>query len=177
METLPIRPVARQKDLIVEKLASESVVYDQKRHRMHCLNGSTSLIWQACDGQTTIEDIAARLPTVGLPADVDIVKRALQDLDLAHLLVSRPAFLESGLPSRRSLVHKLGLAAGLAATLLPAITTAVAPTPAMALSDDTHGDGKPIDVKPGYVKPDDQKPDDQKSDNQKPDKKVKKDNG
>src|SRR6185437_470263 len=140
MENLPIGPIARKTDLTVEDLPSETVVYDHKRHRIHCLNRSTSFIWQRCDGRTRIEDMAAHLPEAGLPADLDIVRRALKALDRAHLLDQSPAFLQSDLPSRRQLVQRLGLAAGSAAALLPAIASAVAPTPAMVKSGDKDKD-------------------------------------
>jgi hypothetical protein len=141
-----ICPVARKTDLTIEKLPSEMIVYDRLRNRMHCLNRSTSFIWQRCDGQTKLEEIATQLPEVGLPADLDVVRRALKDLERAHLLEGEPAFAGSELPSRRRLVQKLGLAAGAAAAVLPMITSAVAPTPAMAKSGDKHDHGK--DKKP-----------------------------
>lgn len=139
MESLPIGPVARKTDLTVEDLPSETVVYDHKRHRIHCLNRSTSFIWQRCDGRTKIEDIAAHLPEAGLPADLDIVRRALKVLDRAHLMDKSPASLQSDLPSRRQLVQRLGLASS-AAALLPAVASAIAPTPAMAKSGDQAKD-------------------------------------
>lgn len=136
MENSSWGPVARRADLTIEYLPAELVVYDHQRNRMHCLNRSTSLIWRLCDGHTTIEQIAARLPEVNLPADLDIVRQALKALDRAQLLAGKPQFAESGLPTRRQLVHRLGLAAGSAAALLPAIASATAPTPATAKSGD-----------------------------------------
>jgi hypothetical protein len=128
--------------LTIEELALETVVYDHKRNRMHCLNPSTSFIWRRCDGQTKLEEIAARLPEVDLPADLDVVRGALKALDRAHLLEGEPSFATSELPSRRKLVQRLGLAAGAAASVLPVITSAVAPTPAMAKSGDKHDNDK-----------------------------------
>jgi Coenzyme PQQ synthesis protein D (PqqD) len=143
MENSPIGPVARKSNLTVEALGSETVVYDHERHRVHCLNQSTSFIWQECDGRTQIEEIATHLPAMGLPADPDIVRSALKDLHRADLLVGEPTFLTSDLPSRRMLVQRLGLAAASAAALLPAITSIVAPTPAMAVSGNTYKPTKP----------------------------------
>ena len=134
MENSPVGPVARKTDLTIESLPSETVVYDHQRHRIHCLNQSTSFIWQRCDGKATIDDIATQLPGAGLPADPDIVRSALKHLNRAHLLTDRPAFLEIDLPTRRQLVTRLGLAAGSAATLLPVITSVASPTPARAKS-------------------------------------------
>jgi Coenzyme PQQ synthesis protein D (PqqD) len=136
MENSSLGPVTRKADLTIEDLPAELVVYDRQRNRMHCLNRSTSFIWRLCDGHTTVEQIATRLPQVDLPADLDIVRRALKALEQAHLLVGKPQFAESGLPTRRQLAHRLGLAAGSAAALLPAIASATAPTPATAKSGD-----------------------------------------
>ena len=134
MENSPVGPIARNTDLTVESLPSETVVYDHQRNCIHCLNQSTSFIWQRCDGQTTIEGMAARLPEAGLPADPDIVRRALKQLNRAHLLTDQSGFFESDLPSRRKLVSRLGLATGSAALLLPAIKSIAAPTAAKAKS-------------------------------------------
>jgi hypothetical protein len=143
-------PLARKADLTIEDLPPEIIVYDHKRNRIHCLNPSTSFIWQRCDGRTTIEDIAAGLPEIGLPADLDIVRRALKDLARTHLLADDQAFANSSLPSRRMLVRRLGLAAGSAATLLPAIRSIVAPTPAMAKSGDSHTPDPPVKIHPRH---------------------------
>src|SRR5437868_6083128 len=142
MQNSPIGPLAHKEDLLVEAVGSETVVYDNERHRVHCLNQSTSFIWRQCDGQTKTEDIASRLPEIGLPADTGIVRSALKDLFRVGLVVNQSAIVDSELPSRRTLVGKLGLAAGSAA-LLPAITSIVAPTPAMAKSAHKHTALKP----------------------------------
>lgn len=138
MENSAAQPLARKADLTIEYLPSEVVVYDHKRNRIHCLNQSTSFIWRSCDGRTSIGDMTATLPKIGLPADPDIVRRALKDLARTHLLTNEREYANSDLPSRRTLVRRLGLAAGSAATLLPAIRSIVAPTPAIAKSGDSH---------------------------------------
>lgn len=148
MENSTIGPLARKADLTVEDLLSEMVVYDHKRNRIHCLNQSTSFIWRRCDGCTKIEEIAAGLPEIGLPANSDIVRRALRGLARTHLLVDEPALYNATLPSRRTLVRRLGLAAGSAVTLLPAIRSIVAPTPAMAKSGDSHPPHPPHPIHP-----------------------------
>jgi len=147
MENSTIGPIARKADLTIEQLPSEVVVYDHKRHRVHCLNQSTAFIWGCCDGQTTVERMAARLPEGGLPPDPDIVRRGLKALERAHLLAGEPLQLVSPLPSRRKLMRKLGVAAGSAA-LLPAIVSIVAPTPAMAQSGDSHPTHPPHPIHP-----------------------------
>ena len=137
MSNSVICPIARTTDLTIEELPVETVIYDHKRNRIHCLNQSTSFIWRRCDGKVKIEEIAALLPEVGVPGDLDVVRRALKVLKRAHLLEAGPSFAVSKLPSRRQLVRRLGLA-GTTAAVLPTITSTVAPTPAMAKSGDRH---------------------------------------
>lgn len=148
MENSTIGPLARKADLTIEDLPSEVVVYDHKRNRIHCLNQSTSFIWKLCDGRRKAEDIAAHLPEIGLPADLDIVRRALKQLARTHLLADEAASTSFPLPSRRALVRRLGSTAGSAVALLPAIRSIVAPTPAMARSGDSHTPDPPIKFHP-----------------------------
>ena len=39
-------PVRRAEGLIVQEVAEETVVYDQKGHRAHCLNKTAALVWR-----------------------------------------------------------------------------------------------------------------------------------
>ena len=51
------RPLARKEGLLIERLPDEVLVYDLDRKKAHCLNGSAALIWNNCDGKTTVEAI------------------------------------------------------------------------------------------------------------------------
>jgi hypothetical protein len=135
-----IGPLARHTDLTVEHLSSETIVYDHRSHRVHCLNPTIVFIWEQCDGHTSPQAMAARLPrALNLPSDQHIVLLALRKLSKADLInVELPDFESLRGPSRRQLVQKFG-AMGLAVTaLLPVLTSIVAPTPAMAASADTY---------------------------------------
>jgi hypothetical protein len=111
----------------------ELVVYDQKRHRVHILNRTSALVWRHCDGQTTVADMATLLHSeLNLPADEEVVWLALRKLERAHLLrerLMRPAGA-AGI-TRLEAIRKLRVA-GIAAVLLPVVTSIVAPTPASA---------------------------------------------
>lgn len=134
-------PIARTTDLTIEALPSETVVYDTTNHRVHCLNEMAGLIWRHCDGKSSVEQIAGRLSEdLKLPVDLDVVKLGLQELSKRHLLVPDPEGPELPPISRRDLGRRLALAGGtLVTTLMPAITSIVAPTPAMAESGDSGG--------------------------------------
>lgn len=131
-------PLARTADLIVEELSSETIVYDQKRRRAHCLNKTAGLIWQHCDGKTSLPSIARQLSqATGLPVDEEIVALGLRELSSRGLLAAKPVRMDAR--SRRQWIGRLAVAGSAAIALLPAITSIVAPTPAMAQSGDAHG--------------------------------------
>ena len=58
----------------VERLAGETLVYDLRRHRAHCLNPAATLVWRCCDGRTTVASAAARLAFVLVKA-LDLASR------------------------------------------------------------------------------------------------------
>ena len=60
------RPRARKQGLLIERLPDEVLVYDLDRKKAHCLNGSAALIWNHCDGKTSVEGISRILQQQGL---------------------------------------------------------------------------------------------------------------
>jgi Coenzyme PQQ synthesis protein D (PqqD) len=129
-------PKARNDGLLTEEVDDELVVYDRETQRAHRLNRTARLVWHACDGQTTVGDLAMRLQDELELAttDEDIVWLTLRKLERADLLeASRMPTPGVNGVSRRQLVHRLGLVGGLAA-LLPVVQTMRVPTPAMAQS-------------------------------------------
>lgn len=138
-------PLQRKTALIVEEVAGETVVYDETSHRAHCLNATAAKVWRLCDGRTSIDEIATAI-SAGMvsPVDSSVVRLAVCELGESGLLDGDPAlFLAAA--SRREAIQKM-VAAGGAIALLPAITSIVAPTPAMAKSADYHagsGSGLP----------------------------------
>lgn len=124
------KPQAREGGLLVEELQDETLVYDLKRHRAHCLNDTAAFVWRHCDGRTGIGQLAQLLHgEFGVPADEQIVWFALRRLERAHLL-HEPVKDQSDLPniSRRQLVKKLGRI-GIA---LPLVVSIVSPTAVQA---------------------------------------------
>jgi len=130
-----MNPQARQEGLTVEELPAETMVYDRKRAKAHCLNRTSALVWKQCDGQTSVSEMARRLhQELGVPLDEELVWLALDRLDKAHLLQERLARPTCGSEvTRRQVMRKLGMVGGLS-LLLPVVTSMVAPTPAMAES-------------------------------------------
>ncbi len=105
------------------------VVYDPVTDAGHLLNPATAAVFEACDGQTSVDEMAERVAArTGLPADRGIVELALAELDEVGLLSttsgSGAADDEPRGLSRRALIGRLTLGAA-AVALLPAIETVV----------------------------------------------------
>jgi len=132
---LTARPKRREENLIVREVGDEVIVYDQDRHKAHCLNAEAAAIWNACNGN---RDGRAILECVhgGVIADEHRVAYlvGLRELQKNHLLdrVEEGSEIRTlGRTSRRELLARVGKAA--AVTLaLPAVMSIVSPTPAEA---------------------------------------------
>lgn len=126
--TSTLRPRKLQGDrIILREIEGEVLVYDERTHRVWCLNPSSACIWQLCDGRNTVEDIAAGAAKALGPA----VNESLVLLTLDEL--GEKGLLEAGIVegvSRREALGKIGLAT---AALLPVIAAIAAP-PALAQS-------------------------------------------
>lgn len=124
-------PVAREKDLLVEHLADETVVYDTRTKEAHCLSPLAAIAFAHCDGRTTVEQLAAlATERMGEPVDEQRVTEALAQLEEREL-IDTPTLRGNGL-SRRDLMRKTAMAGAAAAASAPLITTIMAPTPAAA---------------------------------------------
>lgn len=128
-------PRARRNNVVCEDLAAETILYDRANNRAHSLNRTVGLVWQAADGQRSVEEIAVILHReLGIPADPGVVLLALQDLEGAGLIEEPlPVEARPELLSRREVARKLALA-GFSMAMLPVVASIVAPTPAMAAS-------------------------------------------
>lgn len=121
-----ITPKSRKENLVVQELEGEVLVYDLAGNKALCLNQTSALIWQACDGSRTIAEIG---DTVGkqLNSQIneDMVWLALDQLSKENLVEKQAevAVKFNGL-SRRQVIRNIGLASVVA---LPLITSLVAP--------------------------------------------------
>jgi hypothetical protein len=120
-------PRARVDNLVVREMPDETLVYDLKTHKAHCLNQAATLTWKHCDGKITVADMTSILSVeLKIQVDEDAVWLALGKLGRAHLLEERvipPA--ESPKLSRREVVRRLGLGGAVA---LPVVMSIIAPT-------------------------------------------------
>src|ERR1700719_830964 len=100
----------REDGLIVREVDGETLVYDRRRHKAHCLNRAAALVWRQCDGTTSVAELAKLLHEhLQIPVDEAVVWLALDRLARAHLLAERVERAEPERFSRRDLARKLGI--------------------------------------------------------------------
>ena len=119
-------PQARIKGIVVEQLADEVLVYDLGRNRAHCLNETAARVWEKCDGQRTVGEIAREMEGRGEREGAeDVVWLAVEELSRAGLMeekIRRPGV--RGV-SRREVIKRMAVAAAIG---VPVVTSIVAPT-------------------------------------------------
>jgi len=117
-------PRAQTTDFVIRELDDETLVYDTQRDEAHCLNQTSALVWQQCDGKTTAAQAAQALQLrLNVSVDTDLVWLAVKQLERFHLVDSSS---KSPSVSRRALVLKYAPAA----LALPVIMSISAPAPA-----------------------------------------------
>ena len=114
-----------------EQLGDEASVYDWARAQVHALNPTAAWVWRLCDGATSRDAIAAALRRdMGIPEAEAVVDLTLKQLARVHLLE-----LPVGPRGDRSATTRRWLLGrGVAAAMLPAIYSIVAPSPVDAQS-------------------------------------------
>ena len=133
------RPISRKDDLVVQELNGEVLIYDLRENKAFCLNETSALVWQSCDGSKTAGEIGKEL------GNEDMVWLALNDLKreklVEHELTTPAKFVGM---SRREVVKSLGMSSMLA---LPMIAALVAPVAAQGASNC----GTPCNTGPGDI--------------------------
>lgn len=136
---LPL-PKASSTQLVTRKVAGELLVYDRTSDQAHCLNRTAAMVWERCDGVTTIKEVCQSLEAeMKVPVADEVVWAALDQLRESHLLPESfilPATFKQ--MSRRTLMKRLGIAA---AVTIPLVTSIVAPTAASAATCRASGFG------------------------------------
>jgi hypothetical protein len=120
------KPISRQENIVVQNIDGEILIYDLIKNKAFCLNQTSALVWQACDGTRTIAEITSFLgKQLNSQADEDVVWLALDMLSKENLIRDNYQLGEkfSGL-SRRAAIRKIGLSS---LTALPLITSLTAP--------------------------------------------------
>jgi len=117
-------PLSRKDDLVVQELNGEILIYDLRENKAFCLNETSALVWQACDGINSVSDIGKRV------GSEDLVWLALEELKKERLIERAPMYKFVGM-SRRDVIKKIGIGSMIA---LPVVGSLVAPAAAHAQS-------------------------------------------
>ena len=135
-------PIARTEKLLIQRVGNELIVYDEANKSSHSLNSMAARVYELCDGQHTIKDIAQLLEKelhISRHEEVDIrglVWLTLEELERYQLIkeyVKQPTGVAS--ISRRTVIKTGALVGGFAlGSMFPVVRSIVAPTPAMAVS-------------------------------------------
>ena len=124
--SVPRNPKARSENLLVQDSTNELLVYDLITNKAFCLNETSALVWQNCDGKNTVTEIAKTIEhKLGHAIEPALIWLALDELQKENLLVGRVDAADKfdGL-SRREVIRKVGLTSMIA---LPVISSLVAP--------------------------------------------------
>ncbi len=124
--SVPRNPKARSENLLVQDSTNELLVYDLITNKAFCLNETSALVWQNCDGKNTVTEIAKTIEhKLGHAIEPALIWLALDELQKENLLVGRVDAADKfdGL-SRREVIRKVGLTSMI---VLPVISSLVAP--------------------------------------------------
>jgi hypothetical protein len=126
-------PLSRKHDIVIQEIDGEVLIYDLSKNRAYCLNQTSSMVWNACDGTKSVTEISQSL-SKQLKQNVseDIVWLALDQLKKDNLLTESDKFVTpfDGM-NRREIVKRIGFASMVA---LPLISSVIAPTALRAQS-------------------------------------------
>lgn len=115
-----IRPVARKRNLVIQDLDGEVLVYDLDSNKAHCLNESAAIVWKNCDGMNDVGEIAKRFNGKVNDDFVWLAIDQLSELNLLDTSVSSPHLGSS----RRDVLKKIGL---VSIVTLPVVSSLAAP--------------------------------------------------
>jgi hypothetical protein len=122
-------PTARTNGLVIQEVPEEVLVFDTESNNAHCLNQTAAMVWKACDGKTSVPDIAQIIGSqTGNEISDDLVWLAIDQLNEHKLLETQIVSKFAG-ESRRDVLKKIGLASMVA---LPIIASLAAPKSVLA---------------------------------------------
>ena len=131
--TIKTRPKSRETNLVVQNLENETLVYDLRTNQAFCLNKTSGLVWQYCNGKNSVSDISdlmsKKMQTL---VSEDFVLLALNEIGTNNLLENieeNDGYFNN--LNRREMVKRCGMASFIA---LPIISSVIAPTAANAQS-------------------------------------------
>lgn len=139
---MKMKPVSRKQNIVVQEIEKKLLVYDLRTNQAYCLNETSAMIFQLCDGTKSVAEISHTMSkNLKTPVLEDRIWLALDSFKKEKLLEENQRFSIDfyGL-TRRQVIKKIGLASMIA---LPIVSSVVAPSAVLALSCVTSGNPAP----------------------------------
>lgn len=118
------KPISLKHNILVQELDKELLLYDLTRDKVYCLNETSLIIWNLCDGENTVEDIRRQV-SIQLKTQIaeEMIWLAIDKLKQEQLLENYQEIQISfsGL-SRREVIKKVGLSTMIALPFISAVT-------------------------------------------------------
>ena len=122
-------PTTRKNGLVMQEMPDEVLIYDLDTNKAHCLNETSALVWKACNGSNTVEEISRLCGAqTGAKVPEELVWLAIDQFSKNNLLEEKMTLPADG-QSRRDVIKKIGLATVIA---LPLVASFTAPSNALA---------------------------------------------
>lgn len=118
-------PQARSADIVQQELNGEVLIYDLQSNTAYNLNETSSIVYRACDGETTFDELKSKYNFTD-----EVIFFALDQLNAKNLLDDYSSDNFEGM-SRRDIIRVIGIGS---MVTLPVIASVVAPTAANAAS-------------------------------------------
>src|SRR6188508_2700941 len=104
-------PKSRESEVVVQEFEKEILIYDLKTNKAHCLNKTSALVYQLCNGKNTVAEISNLISKkLNQPVTEDLVWLALDGFKKDNLLEQSEQFeINFSNLSRRQVIRKIGL--------------------------------------------------------------------
>lgn len=128
-------PKVRNQNIVIQEIGDEIMIYDLEINKAYCLNETSAIVYQNCDGETDFTEIKTNHNFSD-----ELISFALEQLNRENLLEKDGDFISpfKGF-SRREVIKKIGLGSIIA---LPVVASIVAPTAVNAQSCNLLANGQ-----------------------------------
>ncbi|MBK8812984.1 MAG: PqqD family protein [Acidobacteria bacterium] len=119
-------PRSRHDELVVQEVDGELLIYDLRNDKAFCLNPTSALVWQACDGKRNVAEINAYVSEkLNAESNEDLVWLAIDQLKKEKLFENGSEVVDyfEGM-SRREVIKKIGLGSAIS---IPIVASLIAP--------------------------------------------------
>ena len=115
-------PNSKTENIVVREVNNELLIYNLLTNQAFCLNETSAIVYLACDGKTTLEELSRQTKFSD-----DLILLALEGLQKQNLCQGEKIDYFKGV-SRREIIRKAGLASMIT---LPFVASIIAPVSAL----------------------------------------------